>query len=102
SSAAEESREEALKELHDVVDGIVQDFGAYGAHKIGLTERRGSVFSEPAEFIAKILAGAEDVEMPLPRMSLAEAIPTRQLFFGRNATEVRSADQTSSKFAAMI
>lgn len=102
SSAAEESREEALKELHDVVDGIVQDFGAYGARKIGLAERRGSVFSEPAEFIAKILSGAEDLEMPLPRMSLAEAIPTRQLFFGRNAIEVRSADQMSSKFAAVI
>jgi len=102
SSAGEETREEALKELHDVADGMVQDFRAYGARKLGLVERRGSVFSEPAEFVAKILAGAEEVEMPLPRMSLAEAVPTRQLFFGRNTLEIKNAGQTGSKVAAMI
>ncbi|YBV96211.1 VirB4 family type IV secretion system protein [Phyllobacteriaceae bacterium JZ32] len=102
SSAGEETREEALKELHDVVDGMVQDFRAYGARKLGLIERRGSIFSEPAEFAAKILAGAEEVEMPLPRMGLAEAVPTRQLFFGRNTLEIKNAGQTGSKVAAMI
>ncbi|PRD43812.1 type VI secretion protein [Phyllobacterium phragmitis] len=102
SSAGEETREEALKELHDMADGMVQDFRAYGARKLGLIERRGSIFSEPAEFIAKILAGGAEVEMPLPRMSLAEAAPTRQLFFGRNAIEIKNAGQTASKVAAMI
>ncbi|WP_273795052.1 VirB4 family type IV secretion/conjugal transfer ATPase [Brucella intermedia] len=102
SSAGVETREEARRELHDVVNGIVQDFRAYGARKLGLTERRGSIFSEPAELAAKILAGGEEVEMPLPRMSLAEAVPTRQIFFGRNTIEIKNAGQTASKVAAMI
>lgn len=101
-SAGEETRAEALKELHDVTDSIVQDFGAYGARKLGVVERNGSVFSEPGEFLAKILAGADEVEVPLPRMSLAEAIPTRQLLFGREAIEIKGAEPSSSKLAAMI
>jgi type IV secretion system protein VirB4 len=101
-SVGEEMRTDALKELHDVTDGILRDFGAYGARKLGVVERNGSVFSEPAEFLAKILAGAEDVQIPLPRMTLSEAIPTRQLLFGREAIEIKGADASSSKLAAII
>lgn len=101
-SAGEETRADALKELHDVSDSIVQDFNAYGARKLSVVERNNGLFSEPAEFLAKILAGADDVQVPLPRMSLAEAVPTRQLLFGREAIEIKGADPTSSKLAAMI
>ncbi|RWD87074.1 MAG: VirB4 family type IV secretion/conjugal transfer ATPase [Mesorhizobium sp.] len=100
STAGEETREEAMAELHDVLDGVVKDFSAYGARLLGVMTRRGSLFSEPAEFIAKILAGGADVEMPLPRMSLASACATRQIFFGKSALEIRGAQ--TSKIGAMV
>ena len=56
-SAGEETRAEALKELHDVTDSIVQDFGAYGARKLGVVERNGSVFSEPGGISSEDLGG---------------------------------------------
>ena len=85
NTAGEETREEAIAELHDVLNGVVTDFSAYGARLLGVVKRRDSVFSEPAEFIAKILAGGADVEMPLPRMSLATVCSTRQIFFGKSS-----------------
>lgn len=102
ASAGEETREEALAELHDKLDGIVKDFQAYGARLLGVTKRRGSIFSEPSEFFAKILAAGGDIEMPLPRMELANALPTRQLFVGKNMMEIRGLDGSESKLAAMI
>lgn len=102
ASAGEETREDALRELHDKVDGIVKDFASYGARKLGVVKRRDAIFSEPAEFIGKILAGGDEVEIPLPRMSLAEAIPSRQLIFGREALEIRGAISGTSKLAAMV
>lgn len=101
-TAGEETRDEALAEMHDALSGILKDFQAYGARLLSVAQRRGSVFSEPAEFFAKILAGGADVEIPLPRMELAQALPTRQIFIGRNMMEVRGLDDSSSKVAAMI
>ena len=100
NTAGEETREEAMAELHDVLNGVVKDFSAYGARLLGVVNRRESVFSEPAEFIAKILAGGADVEMPLPRMSLASVCPTRQIFFGKSALEIKGPD--GSKVGAMV
>ncbi|NSY16499.1 VirB4 family type IV secretion/conjugal transfer ATPase [Neorhizobium sp. AL 9.2.2] len=97
-----ESRTEALRELEEATLAMVQDFAPYGARRLGVAERRGSVFSEPAEFFAKIVSGGDPVEMPLPRMSLAEAIPTAQLLFGRNALEIRGSGEMQSKVGAMV
>jgi type IV secretion system protein VirB4 len=97
-----EGRAEALRELHEVTAAFTRDFAAYGARQLGVVERRGSIFSEPAEFFAQILSGGEPVEMPLPRMSLAEAIPTAQIFFGRTSLEIRSGDMSRTKLGAMV
>ena len=97
-----ESRTEALRELEEATLAMVQDFAPYGARRLGVAERRGSVFSEPAEFFAKIVSGGDPVEMPLTRMSLAEAIPTAQLLFGRNALEIRGSGEMQSKVGAMV
>ncbi|ESY89643.1 VirB4 family type IV secretion system protein [Mesorhizobium sp. LNHC209A00] len=100
STAGEETREEAMAELRDVLDGVVKDFTAYGARLLGVVKRRDSFFSEPAEFLAKILAGGVDVEMPLPRMSLGNVLATRQLFFGKSALELRGPG--AAKLGAMV
>lgn len=100
STAGEETRDEAQAELRDVLNGVVKEFAPYGARLLSVISRRGSLFSEPAEFFAKILAGGDEVEMPLPRMSLAKACSTRHLFFGKQALEIR--DVAKSKIGSMI
>ncbi|WP_352648475.1 hypothetical protein [Mesorhizobium australicum] len=39
STAGEETREEAMAELRDVLDGVVKDFTAYGARLLGVVKR---------------------------------------------------------------
>lgn len=97
-----EARSEAIRDLNDIVSGLVGDLAAYRAETLGCVDRDGSVYSEVAEFLAKILSAGEECSIPLPRMSLAETVGTGRLFFGRRAMEIWSADGTRSKLAAMV
>lgn len=97
-----EARAEAIRDLKDMVSGIIGDFRSYRPEVLSCVERDGAIYSEPAEFIAKILAAGEEQSMPLPRMSLADYVGTGRISFGRKATEIWSADGTSSKLAAMV
>lgn len=53
STAGEETRDEAQAELRDVLNGVVKEFAPYGARLLSVISRRGSLFSEPAEFLQK-------------------------------------------------
>ncbi|WP_160011065.1 VirB4 family type IV secretion/conjugal transfer ATPase [Rhizobium sp. 18055] len=97
-----EARTDALRDLSDMVAGIAGDFRSYRPEVLRCVEREGGIYSEPAEFFAKILAGGDERRMPLPRMSLSEYVGTGRITFGRKALEVWSADGTQSKLAAMV
>ncbi|WP_320188470.1 VirB4 family type IV secretion/conjugal transfer ATPase (plasmid) [Agrobacterium rosae] len=97
-----EARAEVLRDLTDMVTGIVGDFRSYRPEVLSCVTREGAVYSEPAEFFAKILAAGEERTMPVPRMSLADYVGTGRIMFGRKAMEIASADGTSSKLAAMV
>jgi len=97
-----EARAEVLRDLDDMVTGIVGDFRSYRPEVLSCVTREGAVYSEPAEFFAKILAAGEERTMPVPRMSLADYVGTGRIMFGRKAMEIGSADGTSSKLAAMV
>ena len=64
--------------------------------------REEGVFSEPLEFLVKLLNGAEARPMPLPRMGIDGYLGTKRLFFGRNAMEFRGATPGTSKFGAVL
>ena len=97
-----EAKAEALRDLKDMVSGIVGDFRSYRPEILSCVERDGSIYSEPAEFFAKILGAGEELPMPLPRMSLADAVGMNRVFFGRQIMEVRSSDGTQSKLASVV
>ncbi|MCW5777796.1 MAG: VirB4 family type IV secretion system protein, partial [Phycisphaeraceae bacterium] len=59
-------------------------------------------FSEPLEFLVQVVDGGLPRPMHLPRMSLADALSLKRIFFGRNAIEVRGAGPEDTRFAAMI
>ena len=98
--------EEPIKAMQDdlrqMTAAIAHDFNAYGAQVLGIARRDGSVFSEISEFLAKLINGAEEAPMPLPRMSLDAYLPTKRLFFGSNAMEFRGALPQQSKYGAVL
>ena len=87
--SGEENRNDAIKDLTRFVSGVVGDLASYDAEILTCVTRAGGVYSEPIEFIAKILSGGEEIDMPLPRMPIAEAVGTRRLFFGRSALQIQ-------------
>lgn len=97
-----EAKGEALRDLKDMVSGIVGDFRTYRPELLSCVTRESGIFSEPAEFFAKILAAGDERSMPLPRMSLADYVGTGRILFGRKATEIWSDDGATSKVAAMV
>lgn len=97
-----EPQREAQAELRDVCQAITRDMAAYGARVLSVVRRQGGVFSEPAEFLAKLLNGAEAQAMPLPRMGLDSYLPVKRLFFGSNAVEFRGPIAGTSKFGAIL
>lgn len=97
-----EARGEALRDLKDMVSGIIGDFRSYRPEILSCVTRDGGLYSEPAEFFAKILAAGDERTLPLPRMSLADYVGTGRIMFGRKATEIWSADGATSKVAAMV
>ena len=97
-----EARGEALRDLKDMVSGIAGDFRSYRPEILSCVTRDGGLYSEPAEFFAKILAAGDERSMPLPRMSLADYVGTGRIMIGRKAAEIWSADGATSKVAAMV
>jgi type IV secretion system protein VirB4 len=101
-NSGEESRAEAVKDLARFVSGVVGDLASYGTEVLTCVDRPGGKYSEPIEFIAKILSGGEEIEMPLPRMAIAEAVGVRRPFFGRSALEIQGLAIGTAKLGAML
>lgn len=101
-NSGEESRAEAVKDLSRFVSGVVGDLASYGAEVLTCVDRQGGKYSEVIEFVAKILSGGEEIEMPLPRMAISEAVGTRRPFFGRNALEIQGLAIGTARLGAML
>lgn len=97
-----EPQREALAELLEVATALKRDLAPYGARILSVVPRAGGLYSEPVEFLAKLLNGAEERAMPLPRMALDGYLPTKRLFVGSAALELRGAAPGSTRFGAML
>jgi len=90
---------DAVRELEDAGQALVQHLSRYGAQPLGLCEREGLVFSEPMEMLSRVLTG-QPARVPLVRGHLGEALYTARVIFGREALEIR--DTASARYAAML
>ena len=95
TDGAGEARSEALQDLRDMVEKVAGDLKSYRAEVLAIADRNGTVYSEIAEFLAKVLAAGDERPMPLPRMSLDSYVGTGRIFFGKKIIEVHSHDGTS-------
>ncbi|WP_245449066.1 type VI secretion protein [Phyllobacterium sophorae] len=100
--SAEVLDREAHQELKEQVANIQKDMAEYGARILTATVRNGSVYSEPLEFLAQLLNGAQQIPMLLPRMGLDEYLPTRRITFGKKQFELRGAVDIETRFGSMV
>lgn len=100
--SAEVLDREARQELKEQVANIQKDMAEYGARILTATVRNGSVYSEPLEFLAQLLNGAQQIPMLLPRMGLDEYLPTRRITFGKKQFELRGAVDSETRFGSMV
>ncbi|PSH63330.1 type VI secretion protein [Phyllobacterium brassicacearum] len=100
--SAEVLDREARLELKEQVANIQKDMAEYGARILTATVRNGSVYSEPLEFLAQLLNGAQQIPMLLPRMGLDEYLPTRRITFGKKQFELRGGVDSETRFGSMV
>ena len=86
-----------LETIAALVATLVGELASYGVRELGLRERGGVLFSEPAEALRLILTG-ERLPVPLVDGHLGGAIYTDRVIVGREAIEIRGAG--GSTFAA--
>jgi type IV secretion system protein VirB4 len=92
----------ALTELRDAATAVRENLAGYGARQLGVVRRDGVWFSEPLEFLVQLINGGIPRPMLLPRISIADALSMKRIFFGRNAIEIRGAGPEDTRFGAMV
>jgi type IV secretion system protein VirB4 len=89
----------AHKELRSITDRFLTNLKDYGARLLGMVKNEKGLFSEPAQLFGQLI-NLEDSPVLAPAMGLDCYLPSKRLFFGKDAVEVRGV--TSSKLAAVI
>ncbi len=95
-----ESVRDAHKELNEAVYRILATVRDYGARVLSTYENEVGVFSEPLEFLSKIVNCGHTQPMLVPTMDISHYLPMSRLYFGGRAIEIRGIHKT--RFAAMI
>jgi type IV secretion system protein VirB4 len=95
-----ESMRDAHKELNEAVYRILATVRDYGARVLSTYENDVGVFSEPLEFLGKIINCGHTQPMLVPTMDISHYLPVNRLYFGGRAIEIRGINKT--RFAAMI
>ncbi len=103
-STSEVSKTEAMrdahKELAESVYRILASFRDYGARVLTVVERDVGLFSEPLEFLSKIVNCGTTQQMQVTPGDISHNLPTQRLYFGKRAIEMRGT--TKNRYAAMI
>ncbi|MBF9235608.1 VirB4 family type IV secretion/conjugal transfer ATPase [Microvirga alba] len=97
--AGGEMYEDGIKKLEKVVSTVKEGLATYRPEILSLVARDGLVFSEPMEFLHRIICG-EHRDMPLVQGLLASALYTNRLIFGPETIQIRSPGRT--KLAGML
>lgn len=89
----------AHKELHHVVGNIQKAMESFGIQKLSLQEINGTYYSEPMQFLSKILSLADN-QVPLLPQNLSEKLSAYKIAFGFNVLEVVS--PAGKRFASIF
>lgn len=103
-TADKASRDEALKEAHkelaEVVSRVVTSLRDYSPHLLTVVETDVGAFSEPLEFLGTLVNGGASQPMLAPTMDISHLLPTRRLYFGKRAIEIKG--PTGRRYAGIV
>jgi len=95
-----QSMRDAHKELNEAVYRLLATFRDYGARVLSVIETENGVYSEPLEFLSKLLNCGEAQPVLVPTTDISHYLLCNRLYFGGRAIEVRGLTRT--RYAAMI
>jgi type IV secretion system protein VirB4 len=92
---------EARESLEEAVGRVTNTLRDYGTRILGISNVNNCSFSEPAEFLARIVNGGVYSRLQVPAASMATCLNNCRLYFGRRAIEIKTPDG-KKRFAGMI
>ena len=84
-----EHEKEQIKSLQMITDDILNKLAAYEAKVLSTYDYKSYVYSEPLEFLARLVNGYYQ-KIPLTRKKISDVICTTRAFFGYESMELRS------------
>lgn len=99
--SADDEREQAIEEVLEVAQQMEAAMRSHGVRILSVVEREDGLYSEPAEFLFRLVNGGRAQSVRLPRMGLDECLASSQIMFGENAIELRAPDG-ERRFGAMV
>lgn len=91
---------DAHKELAEAVLRVTSTLKDYGARVLTTYENEHGTFSEPMEFLSRIINGGSSVPIRCNVNDLSHYLPINRLYFGRNAIEISGGPR--KRYAAII
>jgi len=95
-----EAMREMHKELAETINRLVATMKDYGARLLTTYENEHGVFSEPMEFLARLINCGFTQPMRYTATDIAHTLPIYRLYFGNSSVEVAGA--AKKRFAGLI
>ena len=90
-----------LKALNDATAAILSALSEYKPRLLGLESTDRGVFSEPLSFLSYLI-NLEKVDIRPPRRSIADYLPSKRIFFGKEALELYGSVPGDTKLASVL
>ncbi len=94
------SMRESQKELTEAVARIISTMKDYGARLLTTYENEYGTFSEPMEFLSKLINGGTSTPMRCAPTNLSHYLPTNRLYFGNSVIEISGGPR--KRYAAIV
>ena len=99
-SSWENFMNDAYEELEEATERILNGFSSYGAELLEMRESENGFFSEPLEFLARLVNCGNSQPLLLPLGDIAHYLPLNRLFFGNKTIEIHSLNGV--KYAGVV
>jgi len=97
----EKMLEQTRKELNAITKKMLPILERYGAYRLGVVKRGDTYYSEPCEFLGKLITML-DLEFPVADIDLSHYLTDYDVTFGYNAMEVRMRSDGKRRFGAIL
>ena len=99
-SSWENFMNDAYEELEEATERVLTGFSNYGAELLEIQESENGFFSEPLEFLARIVNCGNSQPLLIPLGDIAHYLPLNRLYFGSKTIEVHTLNGV--KYAGIV